>query len=186
METALQNYKLPSVVQRLVEAQIQAYNAQCLMPILTAALQLTITGILMSPKVSRTSPYWPGRIILPLSTFGVLCSFVSSVTAVVYLQNICWLEITTRGIIMNNASSLPARIFLAGDNIPLYLLDPNNVALLLTEFGLPLDGLITAAVASYVFYVAALVFVITVGVLMYHNMYKTEWQRPYKEHLYVC
>ncbi|KIM23315.1 hypothetical protein M408DRAFT_11602 [Serendipita vermifera MAFF 305830] len=102
------------------------------------------------------------------------------------LMNICWLEITTRGIIMNNAASLPARIFLAGDNIPLYLLKPNNVALLLTEFGLPLDSLITAAVASYVFYVAALVFVITTGVLMYHNVYKMEWQRPYKEHLYVC
>lgn len=87
---------------------------------------------------------------------------------------------------MNDVTSLPARVFLNGDNIPLHLLDPNNINLLMVEFGLPLNILTTPEVSIAFWEVAALIFGITVVLLLYHNVFKTEWQRPYKEHLYMC
>ncbi|KIM23306.1 hypothetical protein M408DRAFT_264293 [Serendipita vermifera MAFF 305830] len=90
------------------------------------------------------------------------------------------------GIIINDNTSLPARVFLAGDNIPIYLLGPYNSDLLLAEFGLSPKLLPIATLGVYFFHTGAAVFGISLLLLMYHNVFKTEWQRPCKEYLYIC
>lgn len=142
-------------------------------PILTAALQIVITQILMSRDVSVTLPYWPARFLTPLSTFGVLCDIFISGVGTANLQALSRMPLASRNMIIEDPTCLPARVFLAGENIPLSLLNGQD-GKLLNLFGYPEDTERLILVGAGFFYGGVGIFGITLFFLLYHNI----WHRP--------
>ncbi|KIM23309.1 hypothetical protein M408DRAFT_321152 [Serendipita vermifera MAFF 305830] len=176
MEKILQNYTLPVPVQERLDIETKGATAFSLMPVLTAALQLAVTQILMSPDVSRTLPHWIARIFIPLSTIGVISSFVASFTATIFTNFLARLPSATKRLIIHDPTSLPARNLLDNEVIPLRLLDPDNSAELLQEFGFTAwTGYSLLAIICL--FISAGIFFLTLCVLLYHNAVKTPWQQ---------
>ncbi|PVF94373.1 hypothetical protein CPB86DRAFT_48029 [Serendipita vermifera] len=177
MENALQNYTLPYSVQLIVDTETKAANAITLLPILTAALQMVITQILMSPEVASTLPSWLAKSFLPISTIGVLINFICSIVTVAYLYSLGDVVLAARDLVINDPSSLPFRVFMRGESIPIDLLRSSAIKNLLLVFGFPRQTIHHGTIAVVLFHISGSILALTTSLIIYHNIFPRRSRR---------
>jgi hypothetical protein len=132
---------------------------------------MVITQILMAPEIASTLPSWLAKSFLPLSTIGVLLNFICSIVTVAYLYSLGDLILTARDLVINDSSSLPFRVFMRGESIPLDLLRSNATKKLLLAFGFSPQTIHHGTIAVVLFHISGSILALTTSLIIYHNVF---------------
>lgn len=125
----------------------------------------------MTRDISSTLPSWITTVFVPLSTTGVLLNFICSIVTVFYLYSLGDVTVSARDLIINDPISLPARVLLHGENIPLNLLRSSGSLELLLEYGFPRDHIHLGTIAVVLFHFSGIILILTTLLLIYQNLW---------------